>query len=59
MKRRLEILDDPDPIEKGAPRYTVRIKNNHPYEDDPPEICTNDYLAVMIEALKFRSEGKK
>ena len=56
MKRRLEIIDDPDPIEKGSPRYTVRIKNNHPTEDDPPPVCTNDYLEVMIAVMRFRSE---
>ena len=58
MKRRLEILDDPDPIEKGAPRYTVKIKNNHPYEDDPAPVCTNDSLDALNAVCGWMNEEK-
>jgi len=57
MRRRIEIIDDPNPVEKGAPRYTVRIKNNHPYEDDPPPVCVDDSLdALNIVADWFNEE---
>ena len=57
MKRRLEIIDDPDPIEKGAPRYTVKIKNNHPTDDDPAPVCVDDNLEVLNVAAAWLSEG--
>ena len=57
MKRRLEILDDPAPIEKGAPRYTVRIHNGNPTEDDPEPVCVDDSLdALNIVADWFNEE---
>jgi len=57
MKRRLEIIDDPNPVEKGAPRYTVRIHNGNPYEEDPAPVCVNDSLdALNVVADWFNEE---
>ena len=58
MKRRLEILDDPDPIEKGAPRYTVRIHNGSPFEDDPAPFCVNDSLDALNAVCGWMNEEK-
>ncbi len=56
MIRTFEIRDTPN--KQGFARFTIRIDNGSPYEDNPLVITTYDPMTPVEILLEWLKEGK-
>ncbi len=57
MLRTFEIRDKINT--QGFARFTVRVDNGSPYEENPPVVTTNDPMSPVEILLEWLKAGKK